>query len=272
MRPGAALRKARGRSGMIGAMRAGCRWLLATCAIAVASCGDDDATRDSGALDATMTDVPRRDATLDADARDASETDAMTTADSGRDGAPDATAMDATRDDGGDAGLDAAAAGDLGTMDAAIDDLGTGDVGSGDAGPRCALEGSWHLEEIRCDAMDVTADWTAVIPSSTLEIATNATGECHIATTHSGPTCREVQEVDAQSDGSWLSLGITACEPAACQFTPTDAPCTIGDRAGVQRPAVERMGDRFTVTWMPSDAGGFCGRFGMTTRETFALD
>lgn len=141
-----------------------------------------------------------------------------------------------------------------------------------DGGPRCALEGTWRLVQVLCADMDITDAWRMTVPSSVVVLGTNDGGLCHLAVTHSGPTCTEVQELDEQADGTLLSRGITACDPPACRFVAADEPCVLGDRAGTQRADLTRTDDRFTVSFAADEPAGFCSRYGLPTRETWQLE
>ena len=147
--------------------------------------------------------------------------------------------------------------------DTTDDDTGDDDTGDDDddtAAGDCVLEGTWQLTAFACGSYDITADWFAIMNSTTLEIAAVADG-CSVIQTNVGDTCTEAEEflyVVGADTIAGESYGITSCDPAACTFMAEDEPCELGDRAGGGgTSSYTLVGDELNI--MVIDEEGLCG-------------
>jgi hypothetical protein len=124
---------------------------------------------------------------------------------------------------------------------AGAQDVGHGkDVGAAlDVHPYCppSVVGRWTMTSTFCGGVDVTQDLRTKGGISEIGLEIRDVGTiCRMYLTITGPACTETESMDyvPNPDGSSASVnasGIFNCEPAACVFNTSDAPCMIGDRA-----------------------------------------
>ena len=136
------------------------------------------------------------------------------------------------------------------------------------------VTGSWTMTSTFCGTTDVTSDITTQGGISQMLLALSDTGgACRIVSTNSGPTCAETEGfvLTANLDGSFTLVpagGITSCQPAACTFNASDAPCAIGDRADPSTlTSMNLDGGNLVVTSQPP--AGLCGSYGVATIVTY---
>jgi hypothetical protein len=156
-------------------------------------------------------------------------------------------------------------------------DVGTGkDVGAAlDVHPYCPpnVVGRWTMTSTFCGGMDVTQDLRTKGGISEIGLEIRDVGTiCRMYLTITGPTCTETESMDyvPNPDGSSASVdasGIFTCEPAACVFNPSDAPCTIGDRADQGPLTSVRVLPGIIVTSEPP--AGACQSAGVPTVMNF---
>ena len=156
--------------------------------------------------------------------------------------------------DGADAADSAADASDAQTSDAPSATEG------------CPLVGEFELESFVCGTEDITADFLKAVGSSRMTLLGDATG-CHAVVTNASPTCSESAELTGVratgNDWATTSQGISKCEPEGCTFGPKDAPCKLGDRAGVYTETLLFDGpDRMTGT--RTDGQTLCSSYGLS--------
>lgn len=182
-------------------------------------------------------------------------------------------ACDDTADDtsGDDDSMDSGPASDAaGTLDTSPGDGdGDGDTDASaadDAGSfTCPAVGTWELESIVCATTDVTDGFRMTIPTTIAVITQSESGGCDIVLTNENDACHEEQSFhDTPIGDTWMvaSSGITACDPDACVFNESDAPCEIGDRVETFTESVTFDGeDRFSST---RASGGICAAFSLS--------
>ncbi len=182
-------------------------------------------------------------------------------------GARDGGGLDAAASDAGMVTSDASAT-DAGATDAGTTDAGATDAGATDGGSPCPIEGSFVLDAIVCDGMDITAEFQRIVTSSTMTMTATPTG-CEARVTNESASCREsaTQRATVGSDGVWTftSDGIDECTPSACAFGGMDAPCALGDRAGTWMELVVLTAD--TLSGTRTDGMGICAGFGLSPTE-----
>ena len=134
-------------------------------------------------------------------------------------------------------------------------------------GDACAYAGQWELSRLTCDGIDVTADWQAVVDSTTLLVSDSPSGNCFVEVINAATYCEEREEYEAEpvSGDLWgvVSFGVTSCNPLACTFSKADAPCATGDRSGSWTEVVTLTSDLLVLE--RDDGLGPCVGFGATT-------
>jgi hypothetical protein len=133
--------------------------------------------------------------------------------------------------------------------DAAVEDGGGGD---GAAGGSCPLAGEWRIERVFCGAQDVTVEYLARVPSTSLSLTASEDGCAGVLSLRADALfCSETETFTAEVlASSWnvVSNGVTECLFEGCTFGFEDEPCQIGDRAGRRTENLTIRTRTFTVT------------------------
>lgn len=149
-------------------------------------------------------------------------------------------------------------------------DLGTGTTDDTDpAGVQdCPWIGTWSLSAVRCGSFPLD-EWYDTHDGASMDITQGPDGGCSVVTTITGETCTRTEHwtfsVPTGTEVEVTRAGIASCEPEACQFAPTDAPCDPGDQVGTETHTIDDSTGSLTVSDVLADTAPSCTALSLVT-------